>query len=299
MNTLHKRRGSLEVQFRPGDGGRLAGLQYRGVELVLSPGRVPGFYGDTFWPSPQALFDWPPPPVLDAEPYEILSQCAHALAMRSALDVEYGLQVDKRFALFDDALTIGYSVTNIWTRPHTVAPWQVTRAPREGLLAWAEGEVFHDADRMRKQREDPGCWYLHAQSPVAFEGYAVGGAHASIPVQSVTRKSKFFTDARGWLAHIHHGVIFLRVFPDLSLAQMAPRQAELELFFDTERDYIELENQGPYQTLAPGQSLTYDVEWRFAEVDPALPTDRVTPELLDAVHSVLGRAPHVWRAPSS
>jgi len=287
--ALDKRCGSVQAQFRPSEGGRLASLSYRGVELVLPPGRVPGYYGDTFWPSPQSLFDWPPPPVLDAAPYEILDQSTTSLAMRSAVDPDYGLQVSKHFELHEDSVTFGFVVTNTWPRAHAVAPWQVTRAPRSGLLVWAVGQAFHDEDRLSKQREDPGCTYLHAQSDKDFEGYSVAGAHASIPVPAVTRTSKFFTDARGWVAHVHDGVIFLRVFPDLSLDQMAPRQAELELFFGLERDYIELENQGAHETLAPGASLTYEVEWRFAPVDPGLQADQISPELLEAIDALLER----------
>ena len=142
-------------------------------------------------------------------------------------------------------------------------------------------------DRLQKQAEDPGCTYLHAATPGTFEGFAVEGPHASLHVPSVTRTSKFFSDARGWLAHVHHGTVFLRIFPDLTLAQIAPRQGEVELFFDPVRDYIEIENQGAYETLASGETLTYAVEWRFGAVDPNLPTDRITPELLRSIHALL------------
>ncbi len=285
--ALDKQCAAVRARFRPDEGGRLASLQYLGVDLVLPPGRVPGYYGDTFWPSPQALFDWPPPPALDAAPYEILNQSATSLAMRSAPDPDHGLQVEKHVALQEASVTFRFVVTNTWQRTRAVAPWQVTRAPRTGLLVWAVGQQFNDEDRLRKQREDPGCTYLHAQVESAFEGYSVAGDHASIPVAEVTRTSKFFTDAHGWVAHIHDGVIFLRIFPDLALEQMAPRQAELELFFGIERDYIELENQGAYEPIAPGASRTYEVEWRFAQVDPAVRTDRVSSELLNAIHALL------------
>ncbi len=285
--ALDKQCGSVRAQFRPDEGGRLARLQYREVDLVLPPGRVPGYYGDTFWPSPQALFDWPPPPVLDAAPYEVLDESPTALVMRSAPDLDHGLQVEKRVTLQEASVTFTFVVTNTWQRAHAVAPWQVTRAPRTGLLVWAVGHQFSDEDRLRKQREDPGCTYLHAGLDATFEGYSVAGPHASIPVADVTRTSKFFTDAHGWVAHIHDGVIFLRIFPDLVPEQMAPRQAELELFFGIERDYIELENQGAYEPIAPGASRTYEVEWRFAQVDPAVRTDRVSSELLKAIHALL------------
>ncbi len=279
---------SLEVQFRPEEGGRLAALRYRGIDLVVPPGQVPGFHGDTFWPSPQSLWDWPPPRVLDSAPYEVLEATDDALVVRSAPDPGLGLQVEKRYVVGPDYVDFSFELTNTGPSARPVAPWQVTRAHREGLVVWAPGEQFRDGDRVVKHREDPGCWYWHEQLPM-FEGYAQADGWASIHVPSVTRTSKFFTDARGWSAHAHSGVVLLRVFPDLGPEQMAPRQAELELFFGVERNYIELENQGRYETLAPGASLAYQVQWRMAALPAGIPTDRLTPELRALVEDLRRR----------
>ncbi len=287
-HALSRSCGPTEVEFLPSAGGRLASVRYHGVELVLPPGRVPGFHGDTFWPSPQARFDWPPPPILDAGAYEVVAESALGLTLRSPPDPDFGLQVEKRFALSEHGVAIEFTLTNVWPHPQDVAPWQVTRAPRTGILVWATGQPFHDADRLQKQAEDPGCWYLHSDSKARFGGLEAGERHSCIAVKAVTATSKYFTDARGWLAHAHDATLFLRIFPDLTPDQAAPRQAEVEMYFDAERDYIELENQGAYVTLAPGQSLTYPVEWHFRTLDPGLPTDRVTPELLAAIHSRVG-----------
>ena len=283
---LVRRLGPLEVECRPAEGGRLARLRYHGVDLVLPPGRVADFYGDTVWPSPQSLFDWPPPAVLDAQPYEVLTDSPDEIVMRSGPDHEFGLQVGKRLRLGEDRVTFEFTMANVWDRPHALAPWQVTRGPRVGLLVWAAGEPFTDEDRVVKQREDPGCWYVHARA-VDFPGLTTELGHAALAVRDVDRICKLFTDARGWLAHVHDSTLFLRVFPDLAPGQCAPRQAELELYFNPERDYIELENQGPYQELAPGGSLRYTTQWRFARIDPAIPDDRVTQPLVDAVERLL------------
>jgi hypothetical protein len=285
--ALALRCGPTHVEFLPAEGGRLSRLRHNGVDLVLPPGAVPGFHGDTFWPSPQSRFDWPPPPVLDSQPYEVVLESPESLTLRSAPDPDFGFQVEKRFELAADSLAIEFTLTNIWSQPQSVAPWQVTRAPRDGVLVWAPGEPFADPDRMRKQEEDPGCWFVHRDSTAVFDGLEVGPDHASIAVPAVTTTSKLFTDAHGWLAHAHHATLFLRLFPDLTNDRAAPRQGEVEMYFNPDRDYIELENQGTYVTLDPGQSLTYPVEWRFRTLDPRIPTDRLTPELLAGIHGLL------------
>lgn len=280
--------GPLEVQVEPQHGGRLSVLRYRGLDLILPPGRVPGFWGDTFWPSPQSLFDWPPPVVLDSDPYEVLDRSDHTIALRSARDRGLGLRVEKRYAVGSDSVRFSFVLTNAGASARWVAPWQVTRAARDGLLVWEPGQRFADADRVVKHHEDPGCWYWHEDLP-GFEGYSEADGWAAIDVASVTRTSKFFTDARGWAAHVRVGMVLLRIFPDLDPAQMAPRQAELELFFGLERDYIEVENQGAYALLEPAASLTYEVEWRVAELPPGVPEDRVTPELLAVIEQLRAR----------
>ena len=282
-------RGRLELVLRPADGGRLARLRYDGVDLVLPPGQPHGIYGDTFWPSPQSRFEWPPPPTLDAGPYAVVSRSARSVVLSSEPDETVGLQAVKELALTADGVDFAFTLTNVWPHDQRVAPWQVTRAAREGLLVWAEGAAFTDADRVVKHREDPPCWFRHADLPGTFEGFATAGTLASIAVPAVTRTSKYFTDARGWLAHLHRGILVLRRFPDLTIDEVAPRQAELELYVDLERDYIEMENQGAYVTLTPGASVRYRTQWFVDDADPVLATDRVTPELVAAIAALAGR----------
>lgn len=289
MNDLVQSAGALEVAFRPTDGGRLARVRFAGREMILPEGRVPGFYGDTFWPSPQARWDWPPPPVLDARPYAVRAATASTLTLQSERDEAFGFQLEKRSALGDDCLRLEFILTNIAPAPQRVAPWQVTRAPREGLILWAAGEPFDDADRLRKQAEDPGCWYLHREPPEPFVGLGIESGYATIRCAAVPRVCKLFADARGWLAHVREGTLFLRVFPDLELASIAPRQGEVEAYFNPEKDYLELENQGAYQTLAPGASLRYPVEWHFARLLPGGPADRLSPELIATIETLLAR----------
>ncbi len=280
--------GPLEVRISPTTGGRLATLRYRGVDLVLPRGRVPGFWGDTFWPSPQSLFDWPPPRVLDGDAYEVLAHSARRIVLRSEVDPGLGLQFDKSYSVGVDTLDFSFTVRNAGPVTRSLAPWQVTRAPRVGLVVWAPGEPFRDDDRLAKQREDPGCWYVHDRGTQPFPGLTSRDGLAAIHVPDVPRTCKLFTDARGWQAHVHDATVLLRVFPDLAPAQAAPRQAEVELFFTPERDYIELENQGPHQTLQPGESLHYATQWRLATLPGQVPTHRVTPALVEALESLLG-----------
>ncbi len=144
----------------------------------------------------------------------------------------------------------------------------MTRAAREGKLFWATGDPFKDDDRLIKQREDPGCYYLHQNDekpfPAAIERH---GPLSSLSVRKVTATCKLFADAHGWLAHLQDNCLIIRSFPDISPSEAAPRQGEIELYFNPELNYIELENQGAYQALGAGETLTYETNWQFHRID--------------------------------
>lgn len=105
------------------------------LEAFIQPeqgGRVLGFHGDTFWPSPQERFDWPPPAILDEDPYTVIQATGKSATIQSARDEPFGFQLEKHFEVKGNAIHFTSRLTNIWDRPQYVAPWQVTRAPREG-----------------------------------------------------------------------------------------------------------------------------------------------------------------------
>lgn len=262
------REGALEAIIQPAQGGRVAELRYAGVNRILPPGRVLGFHGDTFWPSPQSRFDWPPPPILDDDPYAVIRSTHTSATVQSAADEQFGFQVEKDFTVQDNAIHFTFRLTNIWDHPQSVAPWQITRAPREGTLFWAAGELFSDEDRLIKQREDSGCYFLHEKEEKPFPAaIARDGPLSQLCVRDVPNTCKLFANAQGWLAHLQDNCLILRRFPNLNPAQIAPRQGEIELYFNPELNYIEVENQGVYETLQPAQTLTYQTAWYFRSVD--------------------------------
>ena len=69
-------------------------------------------------------------------------------------------------------------------------------------------------------------------------------------------------DGKGWLAYLNNGLLLLKKFDDLSPTQPAPGEAEIQVYVNRGKTYIELESQGAYTNLAPGESLTWTVRWR-------------------------------------
>jgi hypothetical protein len=97
--------------------------------------------------------------------------------------------------------------------------------------------------------------------------------------------SKLYADGtEGWIAHVAAGVVFIKSFPDVTLDKIAPNEGDVELYAnfnaDAAKTYVELENQGAYGPIAPGQSVSWKVEWFLrrlpATIEPTVGSTALT-----------------------
>ena len=62
------------------------------------------------------------------------------------------------------------------------------------------------------------------------------------------------------------GLLFIKRYPDISSAQFAPGEAEIELYASPRRNYIEIEQQGAYRTIPPMSSVDWTVTWYLQHI---------------------------------
>ena len=62
-------------------------------------------------------------------------------------------------------------------------------------------------------------------------------------------------------AYYSNGLLLVKKFQDLQEGQPAPGEAEVQVYVNRGKTYIELESQGAYTTLAPGDHLDWTVSW--------------------------------------
>ena len=75
-------------------------------------------------------------------------------------------------------------------------------------------------------------------------------------------EAKLFADgAGGYLAYQLGDRLLIKRFDDIGSDAAAPNEAEIELYVSPDHSYLELENQGAYASIDPGQGMTYRVEW--------------------------------------
>ena len=252
------RAGEATMTIDPSRGGKILSLKYKEQE-VISQLRWPESFGSTFWTSPQKEWNWPPVPEFDKQAYKVESRDTNRLVISSPVSQRLGLSVSKDFSvgmsegLESDghgsdagAFVVTYSIKNEGNEARSVAPWEITRVPNgDGLVFFAAADSIWPAGQMTFEREDGAAWYHTDEAP---------------------QNRKVNADGRGWLAYCADGLLLVKRFADLQPGQPAPGEAEVQVYVNRGKTFIELESQGAYTLLQPGESLSWTVCWYLMPV---------------------------------
>ena len=255
-------------------GGRIVTVSLGGKNMVTAPSGQNNNWGSTFWPSPQSVWNWPPPAELDPGAYAA-SICGTKVTMASETSAALGIEVTKQFSVDATAgvITIVYGMVNRGSQALSLAPWEITRVAAGGLTFFPMGEGSPKKgtqDLLTLQMAGGAAWFAY---------YA-----ASIPQQQ-----KVFADgAEGWIAHVEDDVLLVKSFGDTTPSEAAPGESEIELYADGAHTYVEVENQGAYASIAPGATATWTVRWYLHKLDATVSVKVGSADLLSVVRSLLG-----------
>lgn len=268
--------------------GRISELRWNGVNLL-------GVGGSLFYPAPQKDFPntWPPPvgftwdsPVSFKFYLNSDSTALIAKPLQPGSNTVYLPSRGYRFDPVVGQLVVTYGIKNTsTTETKKVAGWEVTRVPSGSLLFYPKGDDF----RYKMSAFDT----IH---PVESNGIHWFQDNLTDGVDK-----KLFKDGKeGWLAQIRDTVLLIKSFQDIPVDSFAPQEAEIELYRQlkssgdtanrqSSQNFIEMEQQGPYTTLQPGDSLTWTVKWYLKPVPKSIATPG-NHALVDSVRSVLKQA---------
>jgi hypothetical protein len=263
----------VRVEIDGATGGRVTALRLGGRNLLTEPTADAGNFGSTFWPSPQSAWGWPPLAEIDHGPYRAEVEPA-AVTMRSAINPALGVVVEKRFAAdaARSAVTFDFAIHNRGEAPVQLAAWQITRVPPGGLSLFPTGAGV-----------DPPCppSNLAVREALGVTWYAYDGA-------AVTDHQKLFADGReGWLAHVDGDAVLVKMFAIVPRAAQAPGEAQIEIYANPSLAYVEIEAQGPYETIAPGAALQWRVVWFVRRVPSDVPRTVGSAPLLDFIRGAV------------
>ena len=245
--------GHQTMTIDAGKGGKILSLKYDDQE-VISQSRFPESFGSTFWTSPQKEWNWPPVPEFDKQAYTVEEKDGH-LIMSSPISNRLGFRIRKAFATDekDGAFVITYSIINESNETRQVAPWEITRVANDGGLIFfkAKAESVWPAGLMNFKDAHGAAWYTPDET---------------------NENRKVNADGAGWLAYANKGLLLLKKFDDLKPDAPAPGEAEIQVYVNRGKTYIELESQGAYTTLQPKEQLSWTVRWYLKPIKEATPS---------------------------
>ena len=239
--------GNVTMTICPEKGARILSFQYKGQE-VISQLTAPESFGSTFWTSPQNEWNWPPVREFDKMPYQVEEHDGR-LIMTSEVSRRLKYRVRKEFSTDkkDNAIVVTYSIINESDETRQVAPWEITRVENKG------GVIFFDAP-------------LDGITPANLLPFnAANGAVWYQPDEAAGNR-KINADGKGWYAYCNNGLLLLKTFDDLQSSQPAPGEAEIQVYMNRGKTFIELECQGAYTTLKPHEELSWTVRWYLLPV---------------------------------
>lgn len=260
------------VIVNPSEGGRIISFKLGSYDFLVGQDMIPNAYGSTFWPGPQSMWNWPPPPVLDNEPYSAINN-GNSVTVTSGKDPVTGFQFIKEFSAGGkNRIKLGYKIINKTEKVKKVAPWEISRVQKGGLLFFPIGKKplglksFEPAD---VDIINGIVWYKDK-------------------IRKPENKKLSTADGKeGWAAYAIDGKLFIKKFNDVKSEMIAPGEGEVLFYVDSDADFVEFEIEGKYQTLKPEEELNWNVEWIGIKVPSNIKIQKGSKQLVDFVRKIL------------
>lgn len=241
--------GNLTMIIDAGRGGKIMSLKH-GDKEVISQSRFPEAFGSTFWTSPQKEWNWPPVNEFDKGAYTVEEKSEKRIVMSSKVSEKLKYRICKEFVANpkDESIAITYSIVNESGETRKVAPWEITRVTNEN------GIIFFDAP-------------IESVTPANLLAFKPQYKTLWYQTDEANENRKINADGKGWLAYLANGLLLIKKFEDLNPSQPAPDEAEIQVYVNRGKSYIELESQGAYTTLKPGEKVSWTVKWYLLSVN--------------------------------
>lgn len=259
------------MELDPSTGGRIKSLKIDGNDFLTGKSINADNWGSTFWPSPQSAWGWPPSAELDKNPYTVV-EGDNSITMRSSRDPKLGYVFVKQITgnPADTSFIVKYTIINKSDSSRKVAPWEISRVFPNGITFYPTGEGDKRGDLAPLTKDIDGItWFQYKEDQIP----------SGVP--------KLLADGKeGWLAQLNNDWLLVKSFPAIPLEDNAPEEGEIELYTNPDKSYIEIEQQGAYQELAPGDSSVWEVEWILRKVPNSIKAEPGEKELVNFVRSL-------------
>jgi hypothetical protein len=292
--------GDASFEVDGAGGARVTSFSLGGENILTGPEVNALNFGSTFWTSPQEQWGWPPPVEIDSEPYAARALAdgdpaggdgGAAISFVGRPDPKLGIAATKTFSVDAEraVVTIAYALTNLSPEARTVAPWEISRHRTNGLtffpidIARTSGTSARGA---ATAMDAPAI--VDPKSNLAVTEQA-GAIWFDYDAAAITDHQKLFArGAEGWIAHadVARRLLLVKTFPQIDPSEVAPGEAAIEVYADPNHTYVEVEQQGAYRRLDPGQRLDWIVTWCLRRLPTSVSLRAGNPELVAASRSI-------------
>ena len=254
--------------------------------------------GDKLWPAPQGWDgpdQWPGPPdaVLDGSPYSADKLAGPALRLTSQKDVRSGIQFSRVVTLEDGSsiLHVHATMKNIDTKSRSWGIWTVTQLDASSGSGEGYNPDYRGYIPVNPQSHFPSGYKVlfgEANNPQ----FTLDPNHHLLLTHYERKVGKVALDSReGWVANVDgtHGYVFVQAFqfqpgreyPDGASVEYWVngsgkifawrKEVEMPSALCENPNVIETELLSPLESLQPGQSASFDYEWRVSQMGGSFP----------------------------
>jgi hypothetical protein len=248
---------SLETPFAPWNG------------RIVWVGPQSGFWSQQDVRPEVTEAGWPPDPFNEAGRFEVLEQTPTGVRLIGPLSPVTGLVLEHDYEITGQR-TVRMTVTasNGRTTPVSWDLWPNTRVRPEGFPYVPLGPV----ESLRVEPPDPEQSAVGAYPHEVVDGWLAmpPGARPEPPHQRLSVKA-FVRPSQGLIAFFHGRHLLLVRAAPVPVDRLHPEQAFIEIYRGAgtapEHDILELEMHGPYETLAPGASMSFEQTFEVLDYD--------------------------------
>ena len=93
--------------------------------------------------------------------------------------------------------------------------------------------------------------------------------------------------SEGWMAYALNNILFIKKFEDVPVKYQAPGEGEVLFYTSAHNNYIELEQQGFYNKLRPGEKTEWKVKWYLKNIPEDIKIEPGSANLLQLAKSYI------------
>ena len=276
--------GNISFQATAKNAGRIQSVMHSGSQVLHQDTNTATQYGSTFWPSPQVVWNWPPPANLDGTGAYTASIGGDSTVNFVGLtDNTTKLRFRKKYwaQTADSSFNMRYTMMNTLTKDTTWAPWEDTRIDTGGIYLFPKGTGAVTGALATYTKDSLGMiWYAHNANTTLTSG-----------------TNKFYADGTlGWYAHVWaNRLVLIKKFTDSPVAKKAPGvENEIE-FYSTNKplgntSFIEMEAQGAYDVIKANDSVSWDMKWMVRKLPDSVAITVGNPSIVSFITKVVATA---------